>query len=85
MRGKVLKYIRNSLGLSQSELAEKLGVSLPTIYRYEAGTQKPQPKNARHLEQLLGFTQEDVMRIEELLRNEENEQLKAKLRAQANV
>jgi transcriptional regulator with XRE-family HTH domain len=85
MNGRILKYIRKSLGLSQSELGEKLGVSLPTIYRWESDMQQPQPEKLRRLEQLLGYTQEDVMQIEQLMRDEEHTQLRAKLRAQANV
>lgn len=42
-----LSVLRSKLGWSRSQLAEKLGVSYATIFRAEAGTQKPRgPVNA---------------------------------------
>jgi DNA-binding XRE family transcriptional regulator len=37
MKGSELKAKRESLGLTQTELAEILGVKMNTIYRWESG------------------------------------------------
>ncbi|MGL4490576.1 MAG: helix-turn-helix domain-containing protein, partial [Rhizobiaceae bacterium] len=38
LTGRQIKYIRSMLDLSQSELAAKVGVSQPTVYRMELDT-----------------------------------------------
>lgn len=35
--GEKIKYLRKQLGMNAETLAEKIGVSAPTIYRYEKG------------------------------------------------
>ena len=35
--GDAVKFVRMKLGLSQSELAKAIGVSLPTVSRWENG------------------------------------------------
>ena len=47
-----LKQMRQSAGLTQSELAEKLGVSTSTVSMYEVGSRKP---SFEILEQLADF------------------------------
>ena len=37
MEGKELKQKRESLGLTQTELAKLLGVKMNTVYRWESG------------------------------------------------
>lgn len=37
MEGKELKQKRENLGLTQTELAEILGVKMNTVYRWESG------------------------------------------------
>jgi transcriptional regulator with XRE-family HTH domain len=89
MNGQVIKYVRKALNLTQGELAEKVGVSLMTIWRYEKNTQKPQPKSLRSLQQVLGYTEEDLVEIEELLMDNEKKfrhaRLKTKLQNQARI
>lgn len=43
MNSNELKDIRSSLEWTQAELAEVLGVSLPTLKRYEGGGSIPEP------------------------------------------
>ena len=40
--GDAVKFVRMKLGLSQTELADAIGVSLPTVSRWENEGRKPQ-------------------------------------------
>ena len=40
--GDAVKFVRMKLGLSQTELAKAIGVSLPTVSRWENKGRKPQ-------------------------------------------
>jgi transcriptional regulator with XRE-family HTH domain len=89
MNSATIKYIRKALNLSQVELGEKVGVSYLTIWRYENDRQKPLPKTLRRLKQALGYTEDDLVSITELLEHEVNSrkhaQLRTKLQQQANI
>jgi transcriptional regulator with XRE-family HTH domain len=54
----VLKARRETLGLSQRELAFRLGYSQNTIYYWEAGRSDPTLKKLRDWSQALGVTLE---------------------------
>lgn len=45
--------LRQTLGLTQERLAQKLGVSFPTINRWENGRSKPSPLAMKQIEDLL--------------------------------
>ena len=45
----LLPLIRKKEGLSQEEFARKLGVSVPTVQKWEQGRATPQGKNFRKL------------------------------------
>jgi DNA-binding XRE family transcriptional regulator len=49
---KLIKRIRDTLLLTQTELAEKLGVSLPTVCRWEKGVFEPTMKMKRKIAEL---------------------------------
>ena len=53
-----IKAIREKLGLTQEEVAHKLGVSWGTIARWEAGKSKPSKLAQKALENLLKETSE---------------------------
>lgn len=53
-----IKAIREKLGLTQEEIARKLGVSWGTIARWEAGKSKPSKLARKALENLLKETEE---------------------------
>lgn len=59
----LLRGIRAHLGLTQTELAEQLGVSFASVNRWEGGVAKPQ-KAAR--EAIVAFADEEGISIEEL-------------------
>lgn len=53
--GRNIQLFRSQLGLSQQELAERLGVSYPTVNRWEAGKMEPRRKHKRALtDELIG-------------------------------
>lgn len=47
--GKIIKRIRNELLLTQTELAEKLGVAFATVNRWENGHNEPSMRIKRKL------------------------------------
>lgn len=49
----VVAGMRKRLGMTQSELAEKLGVSLRAVQLWEAGKSRPQPSTLRKLSETL--------------------------------
>ena len=51
--GFLVKELRTRLGLSQEKLAARLGVSLPTINRWEKGKAKPDILALRAVEQFV--------------------------------
>ncbi len=53
-----LKQIRKSLGLSQMDLAQKVGVSLVTIQLWEREISKPTEKNKKELERVIAELQQ---------------------------
>lgn len=55
-----LKGARERKGLTQQELAERAGVSRPTVTRLEAGMQA-NPPTARKIAQALGCEPGDLM------------------------
>jgi transcriptional regulator with XRE-family HTH domain len=49
----LVRDLRNRLGLTQEKLAAKLGVTFPTINRWENGRVTPSPLALRQIEALL--------------------------------
>ena len=49
----LIRELRNRLGLTQEKLAAKLGVTFPTINRWENGRAKPSPLALKQIEELL--------------------------------
>ncbi|MBT2697237.1 helix-turn-helix transcriptional regulator [Bacillus sp. ISL-40] len=80
MDGKIVKYIRKALNLSQTELGELIGVSYLTVWRYEHDRQAAQPRTLRRMQKVLGYTEEDLVSIAELLDDEDNRRSHARLK-----
>lgn len=60
----LIKETRRRLGLTQEKFAAKLGVTLPTINRWENGRTKPSPlaiQNLRELIASMGEQGKDLM------------------------
>lgn len=54
--GNDLKQVRRELGLTQKGLAEKLGVSLPTVVNWELGKSTPRGQNRIKLDEFFTET-----------------------------
>jgi transcriptional regulator with XRE-family HTH domain len=55
MSGSDIRLRRVSVGLSQEQLGLFIGVSMPTISRWETGSLKIQPKYLPKIERVLGI------------------------------
>jgi len=51
--GNLIRELRNRLGLTQEKMAARLGVTFPTINRWENGRAKPSPLALKQIEGLL--------------------------------
>jgi transcriptional regulator with XRE-family HTH domain len=49
----LVRELRERLGLTQEKLAAKLGVTFPTINRWENGRTKPSPLGMKQIEDVL--------------------------------
>ena len=58
-----VKALRRKLGLTQEELAQKLGVSWSTVARWEAGKGKPSKLARKAIEALQKGVRNDVIRL----------------------
>jgi putative transcriptional regulator len=59
----LIRELRNRLGLTQEKMAARLGVTFPTINRWENGRAKPSPLALKQIEDLLvdlGQSAEDL-------------------------
>jgi transcriptional regulator with XRE-family HTH domain len=92
MNGKVLRYMRQNLFISQEKLADLTGVSYQTITRAENNRQKPNYVTLSKLQHFLGFTDVDIYEITDLLNAKPSKEtakrhaaIKTKLRRQAKL
>ena len=67
--GENIKYIRKSKGLTQKELAEKIGVTDSAITKYEKGDREPNWKTLNKIAEALGVTINDLVKNEEKASN----------------
>ncbi len=51
--GPLVRQVRERLGLSQEKLAARLGVSFPSVNRWENGKAKPSPLASQQIKDLL--------------------------------
>lgn len=59
--GNRLKQLRKSKGLNQTQLAEKIGVSLLTLFRWEKGERAPRVDEVKALAKALGVSEADLL------------------------
>lgn len=67
--GKRIKHFRESKGMSQNELAEKIGVHYTSIFKWENESRVPKEKNIQKIANILGVnyldlnTQKEVKKV----------------------
>ena len=67
-----IQYLRKTKGISQEELADKVGVSRQAVSKWENGTSDPNTTNLIALSRLYKVTPEDLLKCiqEKSLSNE---------------
>lgn len=60
-----LKRYRRAKGMTQEEVAERIGVSRPTLYFWESGRYVPSYDNIKKLADLYGETAERLLGLED--------------------
>ena len=56
-----IKQYRKSTGLTQLQTARKIGISLDSIKRYEAGTSEPRATELLKMSELFGCTVDELL------------------------
>ena len=57
-----IQCLRKNKGLSQEELADKVGVSRQAVSKWESGASDPSTSNLSALAKLFGTTAEEILR-----------------------
>ena len=57
-----IQYLRKSKGISQEELADKVGVSRQAVSKWEIGSSDPSTTNLIALANLFGVTAEELLK-----------------------
>lgn len=63
--GKVIAHLRESRGISQEELAQAVGLTQPTLSRFERGGGQPDALALHRLAGVLGVTVDEIHRLVE--------------------
>jgi transcriptional regulator with XRE-family HTH domain len=80
--GENLKRIRKARKLSQAVVAERLGVEVPSVSRWETGTNRPSQQHLSQLCAIYGVTEEDLLKIPEQseMKSEVTEEIRSMVR-----
>lgn len=64
--GTVLRKVRKSRGVTQVQLADKLGVTQATVARYEKGIMTPEVKRVTQIAKILGVSVQELFEEKEI-------------------
>lgn len=56
-----IRYFREKAGLTQGQLAKKMGVALDSVSRYENGKREPRASDLRHMAEIFACTVDDLL------------------------
>lgn len=65
-----LKAMRESRGLSQQQLADRINVNKSSICKWETGVSRPLRKYRAALCQVLGCTEQDLVQTEDTIKGD---------------
>lgn len=85
MRGNVIRFARQALGMTQAQLARKVNSTQLSVTKWETNTYTPTTENMRKLKTTLGIDEKTIAEIEELLRDEQHKKLAFRLRSKAGA
>ena len=66
-----MRYLREKAGLTQGQLAKKMGVALDSISRYENGKREPRASDLRRMAEIFECTVDDLLNPTQPLPNRE--------------
>ena len=69
--GKVIRICRKKKGMTQEEMANRLGVSTPAVNKWEKGVSQPDIQLLAPIARLLGITLDELLSFHEALSNDE--------------
>jgi transcriptional regulator with XRE-family HTH domain len=84
MQGMTIRYARQTLGLTQVQLANQLNSTQLSVHKWEIGAAKPKPETEYRIKQALGLSEEMIYEIEALLRDVQHRQIKERLQKKVN-
>ncbi len=58
-----IRDIRQSHGMTQKELAKKLGITANAVCQWESGARNPSLENVRRLAEIFHCTTDDILRV----------------------
>jgi transcriptional regulator with XRE-family HTH domain len=61
---KTIRELREEHGLTQLELAIRIGVTPASIYNWESGRYQPRTKQLRDMAQAFGVSSDDIVLVE---------------------
>lgn len=79
--GSVIKKYRKSTGMTQEEMANRLGVTAPAVNKWEKGNTLPDITLLAPIARLLGITTDELLSFKDELTDEEINQYLAQLQA----
>ena len=56
-----IRFYREKVGLTQTELAQKINMSLPTLWRWEKCVREPRISDLQKLSEVLGVTVDELL------------------------
>lgn len=56
----VIRSLRKGAGMTQKELADKLGTTITTVYRWEKGEYVPSPRYIKRMAEIFGVKGRDI-------------------------
>ena len=80
-----IRFYRKRAGLTQIEMAERMGISIATLRRWEAGETSPNGTKISEIAEFLGITPEDIVSREDNAAQDKNNFPQSKQKIENNI